>query len=68
MTRSIYEAHGNLPYTHPIDDYSDIQKLVELHKDVDPLEIMDYAHRNLVWESQQDVLFEAYNTCLELEK
>ncbi|MFW9794930.1 MAG: hypothetical protein ACFFEE_11535, partial [Candidatus Thorarchaeota archaeon] len=24
MTRTIYEAHGRLPYTIPIDDYSDI--------------------------------------------
>ncbi|MFW9813512.1 MAG: hypothetical protein ACFFF9_13715 [Candidatus Thorarchaeota archaeon] len=66
MTRSIYEAHGGLPYTYPIDDYTDIQTLVDQHKNVGPLEIMDYAHENLVWEAQQERLFEAYNLCLEL--
>ncbi|MHA1422389.1 MAG: hypothetical protein ACTSWA_10855 [Candidatus Thorarchaeota archaeon] len=68
MTRSIYEAHGCLPYTYPIDDYSDIQKLVDQHKDVDPLEIMDYANSNLVWEVQKDKLLEAYNKCIELNE
>jgi hypothetical protein len=68
MTRSIYEAHGCLPYTHPIDDYTDILKLVDQYKDINPLEIMDYAHDHLVWEAQQELLFEAYNTCLELAK
>lgn len=66
MTRSIYEAHGCLPYTIPIDDYSDIKPLAEKHKDVSPTEIMDYAHTNLVWTAQQDRLFEAYELCLEL--
>lgn len=64
MTRPLYESHGNLPYTYPFDDYSDIPALMKKIEEVSSKEIMEYANRELVWEAQQDLLFEAYEIAL----
>jgi hypothetical protein len=31
----------------------------------DPADIMAYANKNFIWESQQDTLFEAYRISVE---
>jgi hypothetical protein len=67
MTEPLYSAHGELPYTCPFDKYSEIPDLLKSMEKVDPTEIMTYAHENMVWESQQETLFKAYRTSLELE-
>lgn len=65
MTEPLYCAHGELPYTYPFHEYSEIPELLKNMKPVDPAEIMAYANGSLIWESQQDTLFEAYEICLE---
>lgn len=65
ITRLLYRAHGKLPFTIPFDDYSELPKLASEYPIVDPAEIMEYAHKNLVWEAQQDTLFEAYKIAME---
>ncbi len=65
LTQRLFESHGSLPFTIPFDDYSDLPKLVETVPIAEPKEIMEFAHKNLVWESQQDKLFEAYRIAME---
>jgi len=65
MTRALYEAHERLPFTVPFDEYPDIPRILETHAPADPADIMNYAHENLVWEAQEDKLFEAYELALE---
>ncbi|MFW9888303.1 MAG: hypothetical protein ACFFER_08985, partial [Candidatus Thorarchaeota archaeon] len=64
MTRNLYEAHGNLPYTHPFDNYEELKSLVSSINTVDPEEIMQYASENLVWETQSESLLGAYQKVL----
>ncbi len=68
MTRILYNAHGKLPFTYPYEDFSDLQKVIDTTEYVDPKTIIEYSHKNLVWEVQSDLLQEAYNLCLELHK
>jgi hypothetical protein len=68
MTRPLYKSHGELPYTYPFDNYSEIPRMMDESEVVSPDEIMKYANRELVWESQQDQLFEAYKIALEEAK
>lgn len=65
MTRPLYESHGELPFTYPFDDYSEIPGLMEELERVDPKEIMNFANSELVWEAQQDKLFRAYEIAIE---
>lgn len=65
MTPIIYESHGRLPYTYPFDSYSELKNVIRDLEQVSPSEIMQYAHENLVWEAQQEQLFEAYRIALE---
>lgn len=65
MTRPLYESHGSLPYTHPFDDYTELPSLMEEIERVNPVEIMAYANKELVWEAQQDILFKAYEIAIE---
>jgi hypothetical protein len=65
MTRPLFESHGRLPFCHCFDDYSSIPKTIESCGIADPAEIMEYANKNLVWEAQEDKLFEAYNLCMD---
>ncbi|MFX1483534.1 MAG: hypothetical protein ACFFCP_10120 [Promethearchaeota archaeon] len=65
MTRPLYKSHGQLPYTYPFDDYSEIPKLIEELEIINPKQIMEYANKELVWESQQHLLFKAYEIALE---
>lgn len=60
LTQRLYQSHGELPFTIPFNDYSELPELVKNTPPVDPKDIMEYAHKNLVWEAQQDKLFEAY--------
>lgn len=64
MTRPLFESHGRLPYCYHFDDYPDISKVINRCERVDPAEIMEYANKNLVWETQKDKLFEAYELCM----
>jgi len=64
MTRELYEAQGELRYTYPFDKYSDIIPMTKTIEEIPPSEIMEYAHRELVWESQQHLLFDAYEIAL----
>jgi len=66
ITRTLHRAHGELPFAIPFDDYSELPRLVRESPRVDPAEIMAYAHENLVWESQQEKLFEAYKIAMEI--
>ncbi len=66
ITRTLHRAHGELPYAIPFDDYSELPQIVNDSPRVDPAEIMAYAHENLVWEAQQEKLFEAYRIALEI--
>ncbi len=66
ITRKLFESHGRLPYTIPFDDYSELPDLVKNTPAVNPKEIMDYAHSNLVWAAQQDKLLEAYKIAMEI--
>lgn len=66
MSRMIFEAHGRLPFTHPFDDYSELANMIKTCKNVSSSEIMEYSHKQLVWDAQKDKLFEAYDTCLSL--
>jgi hypothetical protein len=68
MTRSLYDAFRQLPYTHPFDDYKDLKAAIGSVPDVSPREIMEFSRNNLVWECQKDTLFEAYELCIELHK
>jgi hypothetical protein len=64
MTRELLESHDCLPYCYSFDDYADIPRVIERCNKVNPAEIMEYANKNLVWEAQEDKLFEAYELCL----
>ncbi len=66
MTEALYEAHGRLPYTIPFREYRDIPVILSEHEPADPSKIMEFAHKNLVWERQQDKLLEAYGLALRL--
>jgi len=66
MTRVLYESHGKLPYTYPFDELSRIQDIIKNLEHIEPDEILEYSHKNLVWEAQGDMLQEAYNRCIEL--
>ncbi|MEM2142773.1 MAG: glycosyltransferase [Candidatus Thorarchaeota archaeon] len=66
MTRTLYESHGRLPFTHAFDSYDEIEPLTRRLPHVDPAEIMHYAHENLVWEAQSDKLLAAYELELQL--
>jgi len=68
MTRILYDAHGKLPYTYPFKDFTDLQKVIDTTEYVDPKQIIEYSHKNLVWEEQSDLLQEVYDLCLELHK
>ncbi|MHA1942950.1 MAG: hypothetical protein ACW96M_01005 [Candidatus Thorarchaeota archaeon] len=68
MTQMLYEAHGNLPYTYPFQDYDDLPRVIETTEYVDPADIIEYSHKNLVWENQSDKLHQVYDLCLELHK
>lgn len=64
MARALYEAHGQLPYTYPFEDYSEIPETIESIDRISPKEIMEFAHDHLVWETQEGLLMEAYETAL----
>ncbi len=65
MTRPLYKSHEKLPYTYPFDDYSELPSMIDSLEHVNPKEIMEYSHENLVWEAQQNTLFRAYDVCLD---
>jgi len=65
ITRDLYLAHGELPFAIVFDKYAELPQLVRDSPKVDPAEIMRYAHKNLVWEAQQNKLFEAYKLAIE---
>lgn len=64
MTRALYDAHGQLPYTYPFDHYSEIPTIIDSTEYVSPSEIMKYAHDNLVWEVQENLLLKAYDMAI----
>ncbi len=61
MTDVLYEAHGELPFTFKFTSYSEIPEILKQHQPAEPEEIMSYAHRNLVWEAQADILYKTYS-------
>ncbi len=65
MTDVLFQAHGHLPYTIPFSSYEEIPRIVKEREPSSPIEIMEYAHRNLVWEAQEDKLLEAYRHACE---
>jgi hypothetical protein len=64
MTRDLYEGHGELPYTHPFDCYSELPSLIDECESVESSVIMAYANKNLVWETQAKDLMKAYAIAL----
>jgi hypothetical protein len=65
LTQKLFVSHGKLPFTIPFNDYSELPALVTNTPSAEPKEIMKFAHNNLVWEAQQDKLFEAYRIAME---
>ncbi|TFH03574.1 MAG: hypothetical protein E4H14_16510 [Candidatus Thorarchaeota archaeon] len=68
MTRVLYEAHDKLPFTYPFDEFTGLQNIIDNTEYVNPKEILEYSHKNLVWETQGDLLQKAYVLALELHE
>ena len=67
MNRTLWEAHGRMPYTYPFDDYDNLSVVIEKMEKEDTTkqeEVMKHSHEHYVWEAQKDILLQAYETAL----